>query len=109
MGRLIPIVGKLTASAQVDYNAIDVARQPSGDIVIVMKGNAELLEIIAALGSPGRFPRRLHRGQQQRHEDADDGNYDQQFDKCKSTALKAQIHDIRSAATNSIHLLVAGL
>jgi hypothetical protein len=49
-----------------------------------VKGDAELLEVIRALQPPGRFPSRLNRGQQEGHENADDGNDHQQFDERES-------------------------
>jgi hypothetical protein len=49
-----------------------------------VKGDAELLEVIRALQPPGRFPSRLNRGQQEGHENADDGNDNQQFDERES-------------------------
>jgi hypothetical protein len=38
-----------------------------------------LLQVVRTLRSAGRLPRRLDGGQQQRHQDADDGDYDQEF------------------------------
>ena len=43
-----------------------------------------MFQIILALRSPGRLARRLNRRQQQRHQNADDGNDHQQFDKRKT-------------------------
>jgi hypothetical protein len=37
----------------------------------------ELLQIVGTLRAPSRFPRRLHRRQQQRNQNADDGDYNQ--------------------------------
>jgi hypothetical protein len=41
---------------------------------------ADLLEIIRALRSPGSLARRLNGRQQERDQDADDRNHDQQLD-----------------------------
>ena len=46
-------------------------------LMVDVQGQAHLLEIVLALQSPGRFPRALHGRQQQRHENADDGNHHQ--------------------------------
>jgi hypothetical protein len=41
--------------------------------------DADLLQIVHALRSPGRFASRLHRRQQKRNEDANDGDNDKQL------------------------------
>ena len=41
---------------------------------------AEIMEIVAASRPPSRFAGRLDCRQQQRDQDADDGDHDQQFD-----------------------------
>ncbi len=45
-----------------------------------MNGQAELLEVVGALGAAGGLPRRLDGRQQQCDQDGDDGDDDQQFD-----------------------------
>jgi hypothetical protein len=50
-----------------------------------------LLQVVGALGAAGRFAGRLHGGQKQRHEDADDGDHDQQFDQRKSASERAHV------------------
>ena len=42
-----------------------------------VQGNAELLDVVAALRTPSRFASGLNRGQQQCDQDSDDGNDDQ--------------------------------
>jgi hypothetical protein len=44
----------------------------------------ELVQIIQALGAPRRFTRRLDGRQQQRDQDADDGDDDEQLDQGKT-------------------------
>jgi hypothetical protein len=44
----------------------------------------QLLEIVLALHPASRLPRHLHRWQEQRHENANDGNHNEQLDECKS-------------------------
>jgi len=51
---------------------------------VVVHGQPQLLEVVRALGSPGRFARRLHGGQEQRDQDGNDRDHDQQFDQSKS-------------------------
>ena len=52
--------------------------------MVVVKRQAHLLEIIAALHPPGSLPRRLDRRQQKGNQDADDRDYDQELDQGKS-------------------------
>jgi len=40
-----------------------------------MEAKSDLLEIVAALTVPRTFTSRLHGGQKQRHQDADDGDH----------------------------------
>ncbi len=49
------------------------------DVVIVVHRQANLLQVVAALHSPRRFARRLHRWQQQGDQNADDGNNNQEL------------------------------
>ena len=48
--------------------------------MVVVHGQADLLEVVDALGTPGGLAGRLHGGQQQRDQDGDDGDHHQQFD-----------------------------
>ena len=52
-------------------------------VVIVEQGDAELLEIVGALGAAGRVAGHLYGGQEERNEDADDGDNNQQLDEGK--------------------------
>ena len=61
-------------------------REPFVHIGIIVKRQTHLLQVIQALCAPRRLAGRLHRRQQQRHQDADDGDHDEQFDKCKRLA-----------------------
>jgi hypothetical protein len=44
---------------------------------MIIEGKAELLEVVEALRAAGGFARLLDRGQQERRQDADDGDDDQ--------------------------------
>ena len=55
-------------------------------IVIVLRRQGELLQVVDATGPPGRLAGRLDRRQQQRDQDADNGNHHQQFDQRKRLA-----------------------
>jgi hypothetical protein len=57
--------------------------------MVVVQRNAELLEIIPALGTAGSLASGLNGRQQQRDEDADDRNHDQQLDQGKAGATWA--------------------
>jgi hypothetical protein len=43
-------------------------------VVVIVQRNSELMEIVAARHAPAGFASRLDRGQQERYEDANDGD-----------------------------------
>jgi hypothetical protein len=47
---------------------------------VIFNPDAKLLHMVGALGAARRLPRCLNRGNQQRHQDADDRDDYQQFD-----------------------------
>nr|WP_246106169.1 hypothetical protein [Rosistilla ulvae] len=55
-------------------------------VVIVVHGQSELLQLIAALKPPRRFTRLLHRWQQQPNQYSNNGNDHQQFYESKTSA-----------------------
>ena len=63
------------------------------EVVIVVQREAQLLQIVGALGLPRGLARRLHRRQQQRNEDSDDRDDDQKLDqrKCARTLASLRI------------------
>ena len=48
--------------------------------MVVVEGQADLLEVVGALDPPRRLARRLHGRQEQRDQHRDDGDDDQQLD-----------------------------
>ena len=64
-------------------NLVVRGREHAERVVMVVQGQAELLEVVGALHPAGRLARRLHRGQQQRDQDADDRDHHQQLDQRK--------------------------
>jgi hypothetical protein len=54
-------------------------RQPLGHRFEIVQRQSQLLNLILALRAPGRLAGRLHGGQQQRHEHADNGDDDQEL------------------------------
>ena len=54
---------------------------------VVVQGQADLLEVVDALGTPGGFAGRLDGGQQQGDQDADDADDHEQFDQSEGTSL----------------------
>ena len=48
--------------------------------MVVVRGDAQLLEVVLALDPGGRFADLLYRGQQQADQDGDDGDDHQQLD-----------------------------
>src|SRR5207248_2571273 len=61
-------------------------RQKTANVVEILCGQAELLEMVAALRAASRFAGHLHRRQQQRDEDADDRDHHEQLHQGKSRA-----------------------
>jgi hypothetical protein len=49
----------------------------------------KLFHFVGALGTARRFPRRLYGRQQQRHQDANNRDHDQQFDKCEGNTMSS--------------------
>src|SRR5262249_52941296 len=61
-------------------------RQPFVHVVVHVHGQAELLEVVLALGAGGRRPHLLHRRHQQADQHRDDGDDHQQLDQGKRGA-----------------------
>ncbi len=59
-------------------------RKSSKRRLIVVKGDAELTEIVDALCSTGCFPRRLYGREQERDQNANNCNDNEQLNECKS-------------------------
>jgi hypothetical protein len=53
--------------------------------VVIVHGQSKLLEIVAALHTTGGFACRLYGWEQQSNKNANDRNYDQQFNERKAT------------------------
>jgi hypothetical protein len=49
-------------------------------VVVIVQGEADLVEVVAALHAGRGFANLLHRGQQKPDQDADDGDDDEQLD-----------------------------
>lgn len=60
-------------------------RQEEIGVMKILRGQANLLEIVRALHAAGSLARGLHCGQQQRDQDADDGDDDEELDEGKAT------------------------
>lgn len=71
-------------------------RKRTVDVQIVVQCQADVVQIVAALGAACGLPGLLHRGQQQGNQDCDNGDDDQQFDEGERTAMmRPAHHDIR--------------
>jgi hypothetical protein len=53
--------------------------------MMVMQGDADLLEVVETAHPIGRLADPLNGGKQQRHQQANDGNYDEQFNQRESS------------------------
>ena len=57
--------------------------------LVIVQRHSQLLQIVFALRSSGRFASLLDGGQQQRYQNCDDCNDDEQFDQCESSWLSS--------------------
>jgi hypothetical protein len=68
-------------------------RKTIEDIVLVVKRQAKLLQMILALRPASGLTSLLHGGQQKRYKNGNDGNHDKEFDQCKAVmATNAGFH-----------------
>ena len=65
-------------------------------LVVVVQRQADLLQVVDALGPPGRLARRLHGGQEQGDQHGDDGDDDQQLDQRESAARDDEVQRAES-------------
>jgi hypothetical protein len=70
-----------------------VGRQLLVSRVVIVHGQAKLLEIVAAAHPPSRFAGRLHGGQQQPHQHADDGDHDKKFHQGETLPVLRSSHN----------------
>ena len=61
-------------------------REALPHIMIPVQSQADLLEVVGALGTASRLAGTLHGGEEQRRQQADDGDDDQQFDQREAPA-----------------------
>jgi hypothetical protein len=63
-------------------------------VMVIVEGQAVLLEIVSALHSPSGFASRLHGREKQRDQDPNDCNYHQQLDQRETTPIaRVSRHD----------------
>src|SRR5262249_53109810 len=60
--------------------------------VVVLGGEAELLEVVLAAHAVGGLADLLHRGQKQADQDRDDGNHHQQLDQREAGPARRRSH-----------------
>src|SRR5262249_7865212 len=63
---------------------LDAGGQAAVGVVVVVQGDAHLFEVVGALGAVGGVADLLHGRQEQRDQDADDGDHHQQLDQGKT-------------------------
>ncbi len=78
--------------AVLDCSVPLVGKRPER-LVIVVAGDADLLEVVAALAAAGRFPGLLDRRQQDGHQDGDDGDDNEQFNQSERPPHLAKDRD----------------
>jgi hypothetical protein len=54
-------------------------------VVVIVKREGDLLEVVHALHAMGRFPRPLDGWDEQSNQGANDGDHDEQLDECQGT------------------------
>jgi hypothetical protein len=65
-------------------------RENLANVMVVVKRQPNLPEIVLARRSAGRFACRLHCRNEDSDENADDGDHDQQLDDCESSAVSSE-------------------
>ena len=58
------------------------------DVVVVVESDADLFEVIFALGASGGFAGLLYGREQESDEDRDDGDDDEEFDECEAASAR---------------------
>lgn len=76
-------------------------RERSKDIMIVVEGEPELLEVIAALSATGRLTGLLDRREEQGDQDRNNGDDDQQLDQSETGRGKTGDVEMQNACVNS--------
>ena len=71
------------------------------DIVIQVQSQGHLFDVILASRARGGTPHLLHRSQHQSHQNADDGDDDQQFEEREGVAIRLRPPASRSAIDSS--------
>jgi hypothetical protein len=74
-----------TAPCHRDIGAVATAGHGVVNVMMVVAGEGNLLEIVLALGAAGCFTSLLDSGQEQGDKDRDDCDHDEQFDQREST------------------------
>jgi hypothetical protein len=87
------ISSTVTLGAVATNYIVDRSRKTIYPVVVVVKAQRELLQMVGTLAPPGSFPGGLHRGQQQRDQNPDDCNHDQQFHQRETSFTAEQSHD----------------
>ena len=64
---------------------------------IIEHGQRDVLHMVLALCAAGRFAGGLNSRQQKRHQDADDGNHDQQLDEGKATSARWVFSNLKTS------------
>src|SRR5690348_16887347 len=67
-------------------------REYAVGVVVIVDGQSELFEIVAALHAGGGLADLLHRGQQETDEDGNDGDHHQELDQRETSAYATEEH-----------------
>jgi hypothetical protein len=86
VGQEVRVCRKASALS-IDHVPQTARRKGSVSAVIGVHGQSDLFEMVPALDSPGRFPGRLDRGQQQADQDAENCNDHQNLDERQTAGM----------------------
>src|ERR1019366_3831086 len=88
--------GQPTPGVRIHAAAVDALKLVERDALLrVMESvdcQRDLLQVVRALGPTRRFPNALHRGNEQRNKNRDDGEHHEHFDQGEADALMPLIH-----------------
>jgi hypothetical protein len=78
-------------------------------IVVVVQGEAELVQVVLALRPAGGLARLLNRRQQQRDQDGDDRNHHQQLDQRKARVTPSRREHVCTSSVKNMKFRTPGL
>src|SRR5262249_13454699 len=94
----LPLVAERVRRPRVEGEVVRPRRQELVHVVVMVDGDADLLEVVSTLGAGGGFANLLHRRHQQADQDRDDRDHDEQLDQGEARAGEPRAGKPRSRA-----------